>query len=409
MARQPPPVGTGALDAGDTRRQAIRQLGLGVVVQVCSLSCWYSVSAVAPQLAQRWDLSTSQTAWLASSVLLGFSAGAFSLAYFRVPDRMAPHVLIPLGAGIAAATTAAPALAPMSYSETVFLRVLTGVALAGVYPPGIRAVTSWTDRHRGTAVSVMVAALAVGSALPDAARALPMPGWRPVLLAAAAVAATGAVLGRRIRSAPHLQAGGGRQRPSVARLFTERRQRLITLAYIGHMWEVYGLWTWVPALLVTLRANSSTRAGLFLDPAWGTFLIVGVAGAAGCVAAGWAADRWGRIRIAITTVGVSTSCCLASPLLPLLPIATSTVLLAVWGVTVLGDSPLYSALLADASPSESVGTALAAQMSLGYALAVIPVVALPTIAGSVGWRWAFLALTPGPLLSTVTLLRLRRR
>ena len=105
----------------------------------------------------------------------------------------------------------------------------------------------------------------------------------------------------------------------------------------------------------------------------------------------------------------STACCLLVPATPWLPPLVSSVLLVVWGAVVIGDSPMYSALLADAAPPEALGTALTAQMALGYVLAVVPVLALPLLADGVGWAWAFAALAPGPLLSAVALSVLRRR
>lgn len=373
-----------------------------------ALSCWYSVSAVAPQLSVHWHLTGSRTAWLASSVLVGFSMGALLLGLLRIPDRIRPQRLLPVGALVAAAATAAPALIPLGYTTALTSRVITGAGLAAVYPPGMRVVTSWTHRRRGTAVSVVVAALAVGSALPHAARELPLPGWRPVLLTSAAAAVLAAALALGCRAGPHVSASGGLQPAAVLRVFTDRRPRLTTLAYLGHMWEVYGVWTWIPALLALLTAPRREADHLLLTPDWGTFLLIGAAGTVGCLTAGWAADRWGRPEVAATAVAVSAGCCLASPVIPALPGPAAAALLTIWGVAVIADSPVYSALLADTAPPDTVGTALTTQMALGYALAVFPVLLLPLIATITGWRWAFLALAPGPLLSFSALMALRQ-
>lgn len=388
---------------------ATRQVILIAVVEVLALSCWYSVSAAAPQLTVRWHLTGSRTAWLASTVLIGFSAGALALALLRIPDRVRPQRLLPLGALLAAAATAAPALLPLGYTAALTTRVVTGAALAAVYPPGMRVVTSWTQRRRGTAVALIVAALAVGSALPHAARELPLPGSRPILLTAAAAAVLAAALAVGCRLGPRATPSGVLYPRAVLGLFTDPRQRLTTIAYLGHMWEVYGVWTWTPALLALLTAPPTGMAHLLLEPDWGTFLLIGGGGTIGCLAAGWAADHWGRPEVAATAVALSTCCCLASPLIPALPAPAAAAVLIAWGVAVLADSPLYSALLADAAPPDTVGTALTTQMALGYALAVVPVLAVPLIADAVGWRWAFLALAPGPAVSTAALLALRRR
>jgi hypothetical protein len=54
------------------------------------------------------------------------------------------------------------------------------------------------------------------------------------------------------------------------------------------MWELYAMWTWVPVMIrASLDLTGEPRA--LAETA--SFLIIG-AGAAGCVAAGFAADRW---------------------------------------------------------------------------------------------------------------------
>ncbi|MBV2355811.1 MFS transporter [Streptomyces sp. J2-1] len=382
----------------------VRHVTLGALVQVLALSTWYATSAVAPQLARHWSLGAGEVSWLTSCVLLGFAAGALTLGLLRVADRTRPSLLLPLGALTAAVCTALPAALPIGFVPTLALRVLTGMALAAVYPPGMKAVASWTLHRRGSAVALVVASLTLGSALPHALRTLPLPGWRSVLFLSAAAAALAAALAATTRTGPHTGHTTAPRTGAALELFRDRRQRLVTVAYLGHMWEVYGLWTWAVALLATLPGSGGPVLGV---PGWGPFLLIGVAGALGCFAAGSAADRWGRVRVTKVIVTVSAVCCLLAPALPRLPATPTAVILLVWGASVIGDSPLYSALLADSSDPATVGTALTVQMALGYSLAAIPVLFLPHLAAHIGWPWALLALTPGPLASALSLRRLR--
>ncbi|MFG3551837.1 MFS transporter [Streptomyces sp. NPDC047725] len=377
---------------------------LGALVQVLALSTWYATSAVAPQLARHWNLDSGEVSWLTSCVLLGFAAGALVLGLMHVADRVRPGILLPLGALVAAACTALPAVLPLGFAHTLALRFLTGVALAAVYPPGMKAVASWTLARRGSAVALVVASLTLGSALPHALRTLPLPGWRSVLLLSAAAAALATAFATTTRTGPYASEPHPLRIGAAWQLFLNRRQQLVTLAYLGHMWEVYGLWTWSVALLAALPGSG----GPVLDvPGWGPFLLIGIAGAVGCFATGSAADRWGRVRVTAVVVSISACCCLLAPALPLLPDTVTAVVLIIWGASVIGDSPMYSALLADSSDPTAVGTALTVQMALGYSLATAPVFLLPHLATHVGWPWALFSLAPGPLVSALSLRKLQ--
>ena len=68
------------------------------------------------------------------------------------------------------------------------------------------------------------------------------------------------------------------------------------------------------------------------------FLAIGVAGLAGCLLGGWAADRLGRAATAAAALAVSGACCLLSPLFFTAGRPWLLAFTAVWGAAVIADS-----------------------------------------------------------------------
>ena len=62
----------------------------------------------------------------------------------------------------------------------------------------------------------------------------------------------------------------------------------------------------------------------------------------------------------------------------------------------------------EVSDPRYVGTALALQLGLGFALTVVSIRLTPVLASAIGWRWSFLMLVPGPLVGVVAMVALRR-
>jgi predicted MFS family arabinose efflux permease len=73
----------------------------------------------------------------------------------------------------------------------------------------------------------------------------------------------------------------------------------------------------------------------------------------------------------------------------------------------VADSAQFSALVADASPPEHVGTALTVETCSGYLLTMLTIRVVPSLAAMVGWRWVFLALVPGPVFGSWAIGRLQ--
>jgi MFS family permease len=122
---------------GKGRHLAVLALGLLLIKGL-----WFSASAVIPQLGGVWQLDGNQRAWLTMSVQLGFVAGALISAVLNLADRYDLTRLLFVSALIATMANAAIPLLRADYSATLALRFLTGLGIAGVYPPGMKLVAT---------------------------------------------------------------------------------------------------------------------------------------------------------------------------------------------------------------------------------------------------------------------------
>jgi predicted MFS family arabinose efflux permease len=179
---------------------------------------------------------------------------------------------------------------------------------------------------------------------------------------------------------------------------------MTTLGYMGHMWELYALWAWLPAFF----AASRTDAGRQLVGAM-AFAAIGAAGFVGAVAAGRVADRIGRPAITAFAMLASGACCLASPLAFGAPTPLLVALLLVWGAAVIADSAQFSAATTELAEPRYAGSALTLQLALGFALTVASIRLVPLIADAIGWRYALVPLSVGPLAGTLAMWPCARR
>jgi len=392
-------------------RYPLVQRGLIALVQVLVMGVWFSASAVVPALARQWHMSAGSAAWLTTPVQAGFVAGAIASAVLGLADRMRPHLLVAGCAAGAAGCTLVMALFADGPFAAVPLRFATGAFLAGVYPVGIKLMASWSrPAGRALAMGVLIGALTLGSALPHLIGGLSRLDWRAVLAASAVIAFAGAIMaGALIRPGPQVPLAGRGGRPrSVLAMFADRGPRLVSLAYFGHMWELYALWTWLPAFLAassTAPAGSPAAAVSGID----AFLVIGVAGLAGCLIGGWAADRAGRAATAVAALAISGACCLLSPLSFTASRPWLLAFAAVWGAAVIADSGVYSTLLSELADRRYLGTALTAQTAIGFLLTIVTIQLIPLLAAAVGWRYALLALAAGPLTALAALTSLNRK
>ena len=392
--------------SADTYSTRWRVLALLGFAELFGMSLWFAASAVSPQLRAIWGLTTAETAWLTTIVQLGFVCGTAVAAVLNLPDLIPAGRLFSGAAFLGAAVNAAILAAP-GYRSALVLRFLTGFFLAGVYPPAMKMTATWFRSQRGLAIGVIVGALTVGKATPYLVRAIPHVGLRPVVLTASLGAViAGLLVAFGYRDGPFPFASRPFSWGHVRDVVRVREWRLATASYLGHMFELYAFWTWIPAFLAASVA--ATAGGRYRAPraisllAFATIAIGGF----GSVWGGVFADKRGRERLVTISLFMSGSCCLLSGFLFGGPIWVLGALAMAWGFFVIADSAQFSTLVTESVPPHAVGTALTLQTSLGFLLTMLPMQLVPVIAQRTGWRWGFVILALGPIAGIAAIRRL---
>ena len=381
-----------------------RALGLVSLVAVLANSTWFSATAVVPALDRQWHLHASGAAWLVAAVQVGFIAGSVGAALLNLPDRVQTRRLI-AGAAIGAAASNAALLLAGGLATALPSRLLVGVSLAGVYAPCVRLVASYFERGRGVATGAVVGSLTLGSAAPYLVRGAADVDGHVTILATSALALVAAIAIAGVPSGPGAPPAPPLRIGAAVRALRERPLRLATLGYMGHMWELYAVWAWLPAFY----AASQTPAPSRLQMGVVVFAAIGLAGLAGSLAAGRLADRFGRTTTTSAAMLASAACCLASPVAFGASNGVLLAVLLVWGAAVIADSAQFSAAISELAASERVGSALALQTALGFLLTAVSIQLLPVIQTRAGWAVAFAVLAIGPACGATAMLRLRRR
>ncbi|MCT8138312.1 MFS transporter [Anaerobacillus sp. CMMVII] len=376
--------------------------------QLFALSIWFSASVILPELKVIWGLSNSTEAFVSSSVPLGFIVGALVSSYFGIADRFNPRKIF-----VVSALSGAFFNLLILFSGSAFigisLRLLTGFTLAGIYPIAVKILAQWFPKNRGLAIGILIAALTLGSALPHFIIVfLETVSWKFIIMISSCLAIFAAtIMHYFVTDAPTTAKKTIFSFMLLRKVVKNKPVMLANYGYFGHMWELYAMWTWLPAFLTASFLVNSPEISPWYS-ALAAFIAIGVAGAIGSVVGGFVADKIGRAQLTMIALVGSSLCALLIGFTFGKMVWLTLLVAFIWGIFVIADSAQFSAAVSEFAEVEYVGTALTFQMCIGFAITIITIQALPFLQAIVGWEWVFAFLSIGPIVGIFSMEKLRK-
>ncbi|MEQ8907027.1 MFS transporter [Ekhidna sp.] len=372
-----------------------------VLAQFLCTSLWFAGNAIMPDLIVKLDLQSTDLGFMTSSVQFGFIIGTLVYAVFTIADRFHPSNVF-FTSALLGATANLLIVLDVSFSQILIFRFLTGFFLAGIYPVGMKIASDYYEKGLGKALSFLVGALVVGTALPHLIASMEVSyDWRLVLVITSALAVLGGLLIRLfVGEGPYRSKLQVPKFNSISRVFKNQEFRAASFGYFGHMWELYAFWAFVPIILAQYRAYHLETVNIPLL----SFFIIGLGGLA-CVFGGYLSDRWGSKKVATWALSFSGICCLLSPLMFQFSLPYFIAFLIFWGLVVIADSPLFSTLVAQNANPELKGTALTLVTCIGFAITIVSIQLLSVLVEFVPFENLYLILAIGPLLGVFSLFK----
>ena len=366
---------------------------------------YMAYAATLPTLTRAWDMTATEAGFVQTCFFIGFAISLFFTSWFS--DHIGAKRIFLTFCWLAAVTALLFALYARSYSQALWLFALVGFSQGGTYIPAIMLVSQkLPSERRGWGVGWVLASMSAGyvGSISLSTGFTATHGYQVAFLVCAVGSVLGALFGTSAakRSANVISnAVEGSRAWSI--LFRDRRSLLLTVGYIGHSWELFGVWAWAPAFLIVSLGERFTLGAVGLGVA--IAIVLHLSGFISSFTMGRASDRFGRRIVLLVMAAIGTACSFGFGWSGALPATIVLLFAALYGFTAIGDSAVLSTAMTESVPPEILGRALAVRSILGIGVGALAPFAfggvLDMFEPGQGWGWAFIALGLGGAIATL--------
>jgi MFS family permease len=395
--------------------------GRSLVVAMCVAHVFSLVGigtfpSLLPIFFDVWGLTNTEAGWISGIYFGGYALAVPVLA--SLTDHVDSRRVYLASAALGGIALAGFAIWADGFWTALAFRALAGIALAGTYMPGLKILT---DRVTGAEQSRLVAfytsSFGIGSSLSiwlAGAMASAFP-WRWAF----AVAAFGSVFTILIvvlTVKPHvvIRADGSVRWLDFRPVLANRRAMGFVLAYGAHCWELLGFRSWIVAFLVFSASRQS--AGEALWSATAAAAAINLLGVPSSIFGNELAVRYGRRRMAIIVMLLSSVAALGIGFSASLPYLVVILLFAIYGILVTGESATITAGSVVNAYEGQRGSTMAMHSFAGFLTSFLGPIAFGAVLDASGgnestlaWGLAFAAMGAGVVLGPVALMVLTPR
>ena len=340
-----------------------------VFAQFAATTLWLSGTAVSIQIEA--ELGIKLGGWLTSAVQMGFILGTLFNAIFALPERVLSSRLFLFSAVLGALANISIAAFPLNVPEVLISRLFTGLFLAGIYPIGMKIASDWYGKDLGRAMGYLVGALVLGKSFPYFLKgtSFELP-WQGFLFLISLVCLIGGILLWSLLPDKPLPAQRNQfSIKALSAIFKLPELRAAAFGYFGHMWELYTFWAFLP---VIWKIYAHFHPEYVINIPLATFATI-VVGFLGCWGGGVLSLKFGSGKIALIQLLISGICCLCLPFIIDTSLSVFSLLMLIWGITVVGDSPQFSTLVSRFALPERRGSIITLVTSVGFAITIISI------------------------------------
>jgi len=340
-----------------------------VFAQFAATTLWLSGTAVSIQIEA--ELGIKLGGWLTSAVQMGFILGTLFNAIFALPERVLSSRLFLFSAVLGALANISIAVFPLNVPEVLISRLFTGLFLAGIYPIGMKIASDWYGKDLGRAMGYLVGALVLGKSFPYLLKGISFElPWKEFLFWISLVSLFGGILLWSLLPDKPLPAQRNQfSIKALSAIFKLPELRAAAFGYFGHMWELYTFWAFLP---VIWKIYAHFHPEYVINIPLATFATI-VVGFLGCWGGGVLSLKFGSGKIALIQLSISGICCLCLPFIIDTSLSVFSLLMLIWGITVVGDSPQFSTLVSRFALPERRGSIITLVTSVGFAITIISI------------------------------------